>query len=63
MDYFLLLRTFVTAWRIVVPAFSISFFVRPSVTHTFSAGGTNCFGWKLSSRALRRLMRTPFARH
>jgi hypothetical protein len=61
--YFLLLTTFVIAWRITVPAFSISFLVKPMVTHTLSAGGTICFGWKLSSRDLRRLIRTPFARH
>lgn len=63
VGYFLLLRAFVTACRIVVPAFSISLLVRPIVTHTFSAGGKCCFGGKLSSSALRRVMRTPLARH
>lgn len=61
--HFFLLITLVMACRMVVPAFSISFFVRPMVTHTFSAAGTICFGWKLSSKVLRRVIRTPLARH
>lgn len=51
------------AWRIIVPAFSTSFLVSPRVTQTFSPAGTICFGSKLSSRVLRRLIRTPLARH
>lgn len=61
--HFLLLRTFVMACRIVVPAFSTSFLVRPRVTQTFKPAGTTCLGSKLSSRVLRRVMRTPLARH
>ena len=60
--YFLLLITLVMAWRIIVPAFSISFLVRPVVTHTFRAGGTTCLGSKLSSRVFSRVIRTPLAR-
>lgn len=61
--HFFLLITLVMACRMIVPAFSISFFVRPMVTHTFSAAGTTCLGWKLSSRVLRRVIRTPLAKH
>lgn len=61
--HFFLLITLVMACRMIVPAFSISFLVRPMVTHTFKAAGTTCFGWKLSSRVLRRVIRTPLARH
>lgn len=61
--HFFLLITLVMACRMIVPAFSISFFVRPMVTHTFRAAGTTCLGWKLSSRVLRRVIRTPLARH
>lgn len=36
--YRFLVRILVMAWRIVMPAFSISFLDNPSVTHTFNAG-------------------------
>lgn len=60
--------TFVTAWRITTPAFSVSFFVKPVVTHTFSAGWSchPCSFAVLDGATgipLRRVMRTPFARH
>lgn len=60
--YFLLLITLVMACRMIVPAFSISFLVRPVVTHTFRAGGIICLGSKLSSRLFSRVIRTPLAR-
>lgn len=63
IPYFFLPKTFVIACRMVVPAFSISFFVRPIVTQTLSAGGTICLGSKLSSRVLRRVIRTPLMAH
>jgi hypothetical protein len=61
-NYFLLLITLVIACRMIVPAFSISFLVRPVVTHTFRAAGTTCLGSKLSSRVFSRVIRTPLAR-
>lgn len=36
--YFLLLMILVIACLIIVPAFSVSFFVSPLVTHTFKLG-------------------------
>lgn len=61
--HFFLLITLVMACRMIVPAFSISFLVRPIVAHTFNAAGTTCLGWKLSSRVLRRVIKTPLAKH
>ena len=62
-----LVMTFVIACLIVMPAFSISFFERPVVMHTLSAG------WNFHPSSLplllgpvgmplRRVMRTPLAR-
>jgi hypothetical protein len=66
--YFLLETIFVIACLIVVPAFSVSFFVNPLVIHTFSDGsGCQPASRGLTPRprgkALRRVMSTPFARH
>lgn len=66
--YLLLVIILVIACLISVPAFSISFFDKPVVTHTFSAGcGCHCSSLGLipSSRgmALRRVTRIPRARH
>lgn len=36
--HFLLFITVVMACLMTIPAFSVSFFVRPAVTHTFRAG-------------------------
>jgi len=62
-----LVRTLVIACLIVIPAFSISFFVRPVVMQTFSAG------WSFQSESLpllpgptgmlfKRVIRTLFTR-
>ena len=66
--YFRRLTIFVIACLMIVPAFSVSFFVKPLVTHTLSAG----VGCHPASRGLRpkprgkdlsRVMSTLFARH
>jgi hypothetical protein len=59
---------FVTACLTIVPAFSVSFFVSPLVTHTLSAGwGCHPASRGLMPRprgkALRRVIKTLFARH
>lgn len=46
--YFLFFTTLVMAWRMVMPAFSVSFFVKPDVTQTLMAG----VGCQPSSRGL-----------
>ena len=61
-----LVMTLVIAWRMVVPAFSISFRVRPLVTQTFSAGaGCQLSGFPgeelLERRVFSFVMRTPLA--
>jgi hypothetical protein len=57
----------VTAWRMVIPAFSISFLVSPSVTQIFSAGRgvyMSVFAPEgPAGRLLTRVMRTFWARH
>ena len=68
MIYFRRLTILVMACLIIVPAFSVSFFVRPLVTHTFSAGvgcqpASRGFSPRPSGKDLSRVMRTPFARH
>lgn len=66
--YFLLLIIFVIACLMIVPAFSVSFFVSPLVTQTFKQGwGCHPASRGLTPRprgkALRRVTKTPFARH
>jgi hypothetical protein len=66
--YFLRETIFVIACLIVVPAFSVSFFVNPLVTHTFSAGcgcqpASRGFMPRPRGKALRRVISTPLARH
>ena len=67
--HFLLFMTVVMACLTTTPALSISLFERPLVTHTFRAGCgrhsfKRSFGVAPIARgiALRRVMRTPFAR-
>lgn len=62
-----LVRTLVIAWRMMMPAFSISFFESPVVTHTLRAGcnfqpcslAVECGA---TGMLFRRVMRTPLAR-
>ena len=66
--YFRLLTILVMACLMMVPAFSVSFFVRPLVTHTLSAGvgcqpASRGFSPRPRGKDLSRVMRTPFARH
>ena len=58
--------TLVIAWRIVVPAFSMSFFERAIVMQTFRAGmatglvSLGLMAW-LKGCVFRRVIKTPFA--
>lgn len=65
--HFRLFITAVTACLITIPAFSVSFFVSPVVTHTFKAGcAAQSTSRGVAPRALgidlRRVIRTPFAK-
>jgi hypothetical protein len=66
--YFLFEMILVIACRMVIPAFSVSFFVRPLVTQTLRAGvGCHPASRGLtpspSGKALSLVIKTPFARH
>lgn len=68
--HFLPFITVVIACRMIMPAFSVSFFDSPLVIHTFSAGrACHSFSKSLGDTpsatgiALRRVMRTPLLRH
>lgn len=66
--YFRRLTILVMACRIIVPAFSVSFFVSPLVTQTLSEGlGCHPASLGLIPRPIGKdwslVMRTPFARH
>ena len=58
---------FVIAWRMVVPAFSTSFFERPFVMHTLSAGRcvkiSDLAPDAAADKALARVTNTPWVRH
>lgn len=56
----------VTACLMTTPAFSISFFDRPAVTHTLSAGcGSHGFSFDPTAAgiAFSRVINTPLDRH
>jgi hypothetical protein len=66
--YFLFEMILVIACLMMTPAFSVSFFVNPLVTHTLRAGtgahpASRGLTPRPSGKALSRVMRTPFARH
>lgn len=56
-----LFMTVVMACRMVMPAFSVSFFDSPLVTHTFSAGG-GCHSFDSSRGLAPRAMGMAFSR-
>lgn len=66
LHYFLRVMTLVIACLITTPAFSVSRFDKPAVTHTLRAG-CGCHGWSLgpapsgAGMLLRRVISTPFA--
>jgi hypothetical protein len=66
--YLLFEMTLVIACRMVIPAFSVSFFVRPLVTQTLRAGvgchpASRGLTPRPSGKALSLVIKTPFARH
>jgi hypothetical protein len=66
--YLLLEMILVIACRMVTPAFSVSFFVRPLVTQTLRAGvgchpASRGLTPRPSGKALSLVIKTPFARH
>jgi hypothetical protein len=66
--YLLFEMILVIACRMVVPAFSVSFFVRPLVTQTLRAGvgchpASRGLTPRPSGKALSLVIKTPFARH